>query len=327
MNNLKLTDFQEVLGTQDDLIFSMAEDLDYACEYDALGSLYCRKGAPPQPGQGLMIAAAMDVKRFMAAHVEGVKVWFNVIGELQAKNIVDQPVRFENGVGGVIRSKEHPDGMDEDKKKDCKMDDFYILLDGDEFSVAAGDEAVLEGSEVYADDLAACMAVIQAMEDLSEEEAADPVTFVFLNQYWSGRMGIRAAVANVKPHTCIFCGTSEALEAGEERKADDAPVDLVLGAGPVVRFHEKLHANDAATCRALIRAAEEAGVKWQGDARNTEFAGGIEIMVTGSRAGDCFLGVPVKGRGTVGSKFDQADVNDCSKVLAQFVRQFAEDKL
>ena len=322
MAKIKVKDFLDVMGTQDDVIFCKCEELDYVCEYDALGSMYCRKGTPTRPGEGLMIAAAMDLKRFMVTHVDGTKVWFHVIGGLEAKNMVDQPVLFENGVGGTIRHKDHPDGMEEEKKKEAKLEDLYIQTDGDDFAVAVGDEAVLEGPDAYADDLTACIALLQAMEELAEEPAADPVTFVFLNQYWSGRMGIRAAMANVKPHTCIFCGTVEALEDGEKPDADKVPVDLLLGGGPAFRFREKLHANDGPTCQALIAAAEAAGVKWQAEARNAEFAGGIEVMVTGSRAGQSFLGIPVKGRGTATAKYLQSDINACSKVLAEFVRRF-----
>lgn len=322
MSNVKLKDFLDVLGTQDDVIFCKSEELDYACEYDALGSIYCRKGAPAQPGQGLMIAAAMDLKRFMVTHVDGLKVCFNVIGDLKGKHIVDQPVRFENGVGGVIRHKDHEEGMEEDKKKDCRLEDLYIQLDGDECAVEIGDEAVLDSPDAYADDLAACMAVLQTMEELAEEPSADSVTFVFLNQYWSGRMGVRAAMASVKPHTCIFCGTSEALEAGEIQKDGDAPVDLVLGGGPAVRFVELKHAYDGPTCQALADAADAAGIKWQGEVRGIEFAGGLEVMVTGSRAGQSFLGVPVKGRGTAAAKYLQSDVDACSRVLSEFVRRF-----
>ena len=45
-------------------------------------------------------------------------------------------------------------------------------------------------------------------------------------------------------------------------------------------------------------------------------------MVTGSRAGQSLLGVPVKGRGTVTAKYLQSDVDSCSRVLTEFVRRF-----
>lgn len=324
MNNMKISDFFQVFGTQDDVIFSMAEELGYACEYDALGSLYCYRGREAGPGKDLMFAAAMDVRRFMVTHVDGVKVWFHTIGALEAKNIVDQPVRFENGMGGTIRHKDHAEGMEEDKKKDAKLEDLYILADGDEDAAEIGDEAVLEGPDVYADNLAACIALLQTMEELEEDPAAENVTFVFMNQFWSGRMGVRAAVQKVQPHTCILCGTSEALAEGDVQDADKAPVDLKLGAGPAIRFRERLQANDEATCRALAAAADAAGISWQGEARNAEFDGGIEVLVTGSRAGQSYLGVPVKGRGTVNPQYNPKDAEDCAKVLAEFVRMHGE---
>ncbi len=319
MSNIKISDFLNVVGTQDDVIFGLAEELDYSTEYDALGNLYCYKGRAAGPGKDLMIAAAMDLKRFLVTYVDGEKAWFNVIGPLQAKNLVDQKVRFENGTGGVIRHKDHADGMEADQKKEAKLEDLYILIDGDEDCVCIGDEAVLEGPEVYADNLEACIAVLQAMEELAEDPAADDVTFVFLNQYWSGRMGVRAAVQNVQPHTCIICGTSEALEAGEKPDGE-RPVDIVLGQGPAIRFRERLQASDELTCKLLVEAAETAGIKWQGEARNHELEGGIEVMATGSRAGQSFLGVPVKGKGTVNPKYCEGDVEACAEILAQLVR-------
>ena len=319
MNNLKPVDFLDVFGTQDDMIFCLAEEMDYACEYDALGSLYCRRGAAAEPGTGLMIAAAMDLKRFMVTHVDGLKVWFNLIGTLEAKNIVDQKVRFENGASGTIRHKDHADGMEEEKRKDCKPEDLYILLDGDEDAVELGDEALLEGPSVYADDLVSCIALLDTMEKMMDEPEGENVTFVFLNQFWSGRMGVRAAVQNVKPHTCILCGTSDALEEGDPQ--GEKPVDLVLGKGPAVRFRERIHAYDGPTCRDLADAADAADVSWQGEARNSEFSGGIEALVTGSRAGQSFLGIPVKGRGTVNAQYRQEDVDGCAAVLKEFIKR------
>ncbi len=325
MKHFKRSDFLNVVGTQDGEIVCLAEELDYGYEYDALGSLYCYKGRTAGPGKGLMIAAAMDLKRFLVTYVDGEKAWFNVIGPLEAKNIVDQKVRFETGMGGIIRHKDHADGMEDDKKKEAKLEDLYILIDGEEDSVCVGDEAVLDGPEVYADNLEACIAVLQAMEELAEDPAADDVTFVFLNQYWSGRMGVRAAVQNVQPHTCIICGTSEALEDGEKPDGE-RPVDIVLGQGPAIRFRERLQASDELTCKRLVEAAEAAGVPWQGEARNHQLEGGIEVMATGSRAGQSFLGVPVKGKGTVQTKYTQSDVDGCAKVLTEFVRRYAAEK-
>ena len=326
MNLFKVSDFLNVVGTQDDVIFCTAEDMGYACGYDALGSLYCRKEREAgTEGGGLMIAAAMDLKRFMVTHVDENRVWFNLIGPLEPKNIVDQRVRFENGMGGIIRHKDHADGMEEEKKKECKLKDLYILADGGEGEMPEiGEEAVLDGPEVYADNLISCIAMLHTMEELEEDSVAGEVTFVFLNQFWSGRMGLRAALQAVKPHTCILCSTSEALAEGDKQD-EDRPIDLKLGNGPVIRFRESLQSYDEATGKLVVAAAEAAGVAWQGEARCRELGGGVEITATGSRAGQGYLGVPMKDRGTVKPQFCEEDVVSCVKVLAELVRQFAEE--
>ena len=320
MKLFKISDFLNVVGTQDDAIFCTAEDMGYACGYDALGSLYCRKERGGEKEGGLMIAAAMDLKRFMVTHVSGNKVWFNLIGGLEAKNIVDQKVRFENGMTGTIRHKDHEGGMEEEKKKDCKLEDLYILAEDGEMP-EIGEEAVLDGPDVYGDSMISCIALLHAMEELEETAAAENVTFVFLNQFWSGRMGLRAALQTVKPHTCILCSASEALAEGD-KPDPERPVDLMLGRGPVIRFRESLQTFDEATGKMLVAAAEDAGVKWQGEARCREVGGGVEITATGSRAGEGYLGVPVKDRGTVKPQFSEEDVEGCVKVLVQLVQNF-----
>ena len=321
MKLFKISDFLNVVDTQDDAVFCAAEDMGYACEYDALGSLYCRKArSGGAAGGGLMLAAAMDVKRFMVTHVSGKNVWFNLIGGLEAKNIVDQKVRFESGLTGTIRQKGHEEGLDEEKKKECKLEDLYILTDSGEGEMPEiGEEAVLDGPDVYADNMISCIALLHAMEELEEDLAEENVTFVFPNQFWSGRMGLRAALQAVKPHTCILCSASEALAEGDEQDPD-RPVDLILGRGPVIRFRESLQTFDAETGKKLVAAAESAGIKWQGEARCREIGGGVEITATGGRAGEGYLGVPMKDRGTVKPQFCEEDVEGCVKVLVQFVK-------
>lgn len=388
--------FEGVHGAQADVISDLAKSMGYTCTFDALGNLYCRKGmecvaadgrdVDSQPATdgvfrtagvglaadgacrttdagsaaGLMIAAAMDVKGFLTTHVWGDKVWFNPIGPLKADEIVDRPVRFENGMRGMIRHKHHAEGMEAEKKKDCRLEDLYILIDdGEEDMVSVGDAAVLDIDAkllddgkiqaAHAENLAACMVILEAMEALKDSQAVRQVTFVFLAQYWSGRMGIRAAVQNVQPHTCLLCGTSEALDdrdsrvdtqeaaalqdaanpkgaaalqdAADPKDAADPehPVDLVLGGGPAIRFREKLQASDEQTCKTLIAAADAAGVTWQGEARNREQSGALEAMVSGSRIGVCYLGVPVRDRGTVKAVYRLKDVEDCVKVLMKFI--------
>ena len=97
-------------------------------------------------------------------------------------------------------------------------------------------------------------------------------------------------------------------------------MDVEIGAGPVIRFREKLQASDEGTCRLLIRAAEQAGIAWQGEARNRDMSGAIEAMSAGSRPGVGWLGVPVRNAGTFEAVYSMDEVSRCGQVLAALCR-------
>ena len=344
MNNSEMVRMQKALcaaampsgfeSPQAAVIADFAESIGFSVQRDVLGNLFCFRGSVS--GGGLMIAAAMDVKGFLATHIAEGRIRFQTIGSFEKpEKLVDQPVRFENGVRGVICSDACEEDVDE--KKDVKPEELYIQLQ--ESAVRTGDAAVLD-SEIkeleqdlvqtpYGANLAGCLAVLDAMERLQKDGAAEAVTFVFLAQHQPGRMGLRAAVKRISPETCILCGGAEAAAAAGEygsREAEESPseekhpVDVEIGAGPVIRFREKLQASDEGTCRLLIRAAEQAGIAWQGEARNRDMSGAIEAMSSGSRPGISWLGVPVRNAGTFEAVYSMDEVSRCGQVLAALCR-------
>lgn len=317
------------------IIADFAKSIGCTVQRDVMGNLFCSRNTVS--GGGLMIAAAMDVKGFLATHIAEGKVRFQTIGSFEKpEKLVNQPVRFENGVRGVIRSdacEEENAGEKTEKKKDVKLEDLHILIQ--ESAVRTGDAAVLDGEvkeleqglvqTAHGAQLAGCLAVLDAMERLQKDAAAEDVTFVFLAQHQPGRMGLRAAVKRVSPETCILCGGAEAIaaagederrEAGESPSEERHPVDVGIGAGPVIRFREKLQASDEGTCQRLIRAAEQAGIAWQGEARNRDMSGAIEAMSAGSRPGVGWLGVPIRNAGPFEAVYSMDEVIRCGQVLA-----------
>ena len=317
------------------IIADFAKSIGCTVQRDVLGNLFCSRNTVS--GGGLMIAAAMDVKGFLATHIAEGKVRFQTIGSFEKpEKLVNQPVRFENGVRGVIRSdacEEENAGEKTEKKKDVKLEDLYIQIQ--ESAVRTGDAAVLDGEvkeleqglvqTAHGAQLAGCLAVLDAMERLQKDAAAEDVTFVFLAQHQPGRMGLRAAVKRVSPETCILCGGAEAAAAAGEDERREAekdpseekyPVDVGIGAGPVIRFREKLQTSDEGTCSRLIRAAEQAGIAWQGEARNRDMSGAIEAMSAGSRPGVGWLGVPVRNAGSFEAVYSMDEVSRCGQVLA-----------
>ena len=348
MNNSEMLRLQKALcaaampsgfeSPQAAVIADFAESIGFSVQRDVLGNLFCFRGSVS--GGGLMIAAAMDVKGFLATHIAEGRIRFQTIGSFEKpEKLVDQPVRFENGLRGVIRSDACEGDAEEkkDEKKDVKPEELYIQLQ--ESAVRTGDAAVLD-SEIkeleqdlvqtpYGANLAGCLVVLDAMERLQKDGAAEAVTFVFLAQHQPGRMGLRAAVKRISPETCILCGGAEAAAAAGEygtREAEESPseekhpVDVEIGAGPVIRFREKLQASDEETCRRLIRAAEQVGIAWQGEARNRDMSGAIEAMSAGSRPGISWLGVPVRNAGTFEAVYSMDEVSRCGQVLAALCR-------
>ena len=356
MNKSEMLRLQEALCTaampsgfelpQAEVIANFAKSIGYGVWRDVLGNLFCFRGSGTIGGR--MIAASMDVKGFLATQITEGKVRFQTIGSFEKpEKLVNQPVRFENDMRGVIRNIR---GEDEtcgenstceektaEKKKDVKLEDLYIQIQ--ESAVRTGDAAVLDGKvkeleqglvqTLHGAQLAGCLAVLDAMERLQKDAAAEDVTFVFLAQHQPGRMGLRAAVKRVSPETCILCGGAEAAAAAgedESREAGESPseekhlVDVEIGAGPVIRFREKLQAGDEETCRRLIRAAEQAGTCWQGEARNRAMSGAIEAMSAGSRPGVGWLGVPVRNAGPLEAVYSMDEVSRCGQVLAALCR-------
>lgn len=329
------------------VIADFAESIGYTVQRDVLGNLFCFRESISSGG--LMIAAAMDVKGFLVTHIAEGKARFQTIGSFEKpEKLVDQPVRLENGVKGAIRNIRGGDGIcgenstceekTAEKKKDVKLEELYIQIQGS--AVRTGDAAVLDGEvkeleqglvqAPYGAHLAGCLSVLDAMERLQKDVADEEVTFVFLAQHQPGRMGLRAAVKRVSPETCILCSGAEAAaaegeddsrEAGENSPAEKHPVDVEVGAGPVIRFREKLQASDEGTCQRLIRAAEQGGIAWQGEARNRDMSGAIEAMSAGSRPGVGWLGVPVRNAGPFEAVYSMDEVSRCGQVLEALCRK------
>ena len=80
-------------------------------------------------------------------------------------------------------------------------------------------------------------------------------------------------------------------------------------------------ASDEETCRRLIRAAEQVGIAWQGEARNRDMSGAIEAMSAGSRPGVGWLGVPVRNAGPFEAVYSMDEVSRCGQVLEALCRK------
>ena len=153
---------------------------------DTLGSLICHKKGPDKK---IMFAAHMDSIGFVVTHIdEGGFLRFGAVGGLAAHEVLGAPVRFANGVRGVVALEGKAEA------KDMKLDNLYIDVGAKDRAeagtmVRVGDTAVYDtaaftsGSRVfspYLDDRIACAALLLAMERLGETD--NDLYFVFTAQ-------------------------------------------------------------------------------------------------------------------------------------------------
>ena len=164
---------------------------------DTLGNLIVRKkGSGPK----IMFSAHMDSIGFIVTHIdEQGYLRFGKVGGLCAADLLATPVRFKNGVRGVVSL----DGKV--KPKDMKLDDLFIDIgakDGEEAKamVQVGDTAVYDtpafasGGRLYSpymDNRIACVILLMALELLKRTD--NDLYFVFSVQEELGLRGARTA--------------------------------------------------------------------------------------------------------------------------------------
>ena len=173
------------------------------CYQDTLGNLIAHKKGS---GSRVMFAAHMDSIGCIVTYIEKEGyVRFCKVGGLHATDLIATPVRFKNGVRGVICLSEAVD------PKDMTLDDLYIDIgahDADEAKamIKIGDTAVYDtptyavGDRIvspYMDNRISCMVLLMAMETLQNSE--NDLYFVFTSQEEVGLRGAKTAAYSIDP--------------------------------------------------------------------------------------------------------------------------------
>ncbi|MCD8085521.1 MAG: M42 family metallopeptidase [Clostridiales bacterium] len=170
---------------------------------DALGDVIAHKQGN---GPRLMFSAHMDSIGLMVAHIdEKGYLRFCQVGGLEPAAIYQTPVRFQNGVCGVI-------SVNEDKSdKQFKLTDLFVDIGAKDRADAAtmvkvGDVAAYEGVFLtnrgqiissYLDNRAGCFVLLEALRQV--ERPQNDLYFVFSVQEEVGCRGARTAAWSVHP--------------------------------------------------------------------------------------------------------------------------------
>ena len=286
---------------------------------DVMGNLVARKkGSGPK----VMFAAHMDSIGFIVTHIE--KEGFLRVGKLggiSPKDVLNTPVRFKNGVRGVLVAEEKAE--DKLKLEDCYLDIGARDEEQARSLVQVGDTAVYDTAvtEVngrvispYLDDRIACAILLKAMEQVGPCE--NDLYFVFTVQEEVGTRGAKTAAWSVDPDYGIAVDVTD---------VDDTPGSgkygtCKLGRGAAVKVMDSSVICQPEVVKALEQCAQDKGIAVQRDiirAGGTD-AGPIHVNRTGVRTGG--ISIPCRYIHTPTEMADLSDVQSCVDLTVAFAQ-------
>lgn len=294
----------------------------YVDEYtlDPLGNLIAhKKGSGPK----VMFAAHMDSVGFIVTHIdEKGYLRFGRLGGLAPAEVLSAPVRFRNGVRGVIALE------GKKKQKEMTLDDLYIDIGVRDRAEACamvqlGDTAVFDsgafvsGERIFSpflDNRIACVVLLAVMQQLSTCE--NDLYFVFTVQEELGLRGGRTAAYGVNPDYGIVLDVTD---------SDDIPTpphecSSAAGSGAAIKVMDSsviCHPGIVAQLEELARANH---IPYQRDILRfggTD-AGAIHQTRAGVRTGG--ISIPCRYIHTPTEMVDQRDVEACIALAAAFAQ-------
>ena len=286
---------------------------------DVMGNLVAhKKGSGPK----VMFAAHMDSIGFIVTHIE--KEGFLRVGKLggiSPKDVLNTPVRFKNGVRGVLVAEEKAE--DKLKLEDCYLDIGARDEEQARSLVQVGDTAVYDTAvtEVngrvispYLDDRIACAILLKAMEQVGPCE--NDLYFVFTVQEEVGTRGAKTAAWSVDPDYGIAVDVTD---------VDDTPGSgkygtCKLGRGAAVKVMDSSVICHPEVVKALEQCAQDKGIAVQRDiirAGGTD-AGPIHVTRTGVRTGG--ISIPCRYIHTPTEMADLSDVQSCVDLAVAFAQ-------
>ncbi len=291
------------------------------CHVDTLGNLIVhRRGAGPK----VMFAAHMDSIGFVVTHVEKEGyLRFGAVGGLRAPSSLHVPVRFKNGVQGVV-------SLDE-KIEASKMtlDDLYIDIGARDAAEAGamvqiGDTAVFDalvftaGSRLvspYMDNRISCAVLLMALQRL--RESANDLYFVFTVQEELGLRGAKTAAYSINPDYAIAVDvTPSADELGTKHSSS-----AVCGGGAAIKVMDRSVICHPQVVERLESLARGKSIPVQ---RDVIKSGGTDAgAIHSSRAGVLTGGVSVPCRyiHTPVEMVDAGDAEACAELVAAFAAE------
>ncbi|MCR4805722.1 MAG: M42 family metallopeptidase [Clostridia bacterium] len=290
---------------------------------DVMGNLICHKKGP---GKKIMFAAHMDSIGFMVTHIEKEgQLRVGKIGGIPAKEVVGTPVRFANGVKGVVHCNEMED------EGQVKLEELYVDIgarsaEEAKTHVRPGDMCVYDTRSAmamnnyiispYTDNRSGCCVLLMALEMLGKKKPENDLYFVFTAQEEVGLRGARTATFGIAPDYGI---------AVDVTGADDVPKSAhgcssSTGKGAAIKVKDSSVICSPAVNKILTSLAEEKKIPYQMDVLTAGGTDTGEMIVTMDGVPSSGISIPCKFCHCPQEIVSADDMEACAKLCAAFAQ-------
>ncbi len=300
------------------VIRTLAEPYADECCSDAMGNLIVHKQGN---GPKVMFAAHMDSIGMIVTHIEEEGyLRFGKVGGLDLSALLHTPVRFANGVRGLVGV-----NQDTDRKK-LSVEDMFLDIGAKscqqaQAKVHIGDTAVFDaptfaaGERIvspYLDNRISCVVLLKVLEELKQSE--NDLYFVFTTQEELGLRGAKTAAFAIEPDYAV---------AVDVTPSDDLPGakhngSSVLGQGAAIKVMDNSVICHPQMVKKLTELARQENIAHQADvirAGGTD-AGAIHVSRTGVYTGG--VSIPCRYVHSPTEMVETADVQACIRLLGVF---------
>lgn len=294
---------------------------------DTMGNLIVhKKGSGPK----VLFAAHMDSIGFIVTHID--KEGFLRVGRLggiSPKEVAYTPVRFKNGVRGVIVPEEKADFGK------LKLDECYLDIGAKDEAeaksmVQVGDTAVYDTAvcrnngkvfSPYLDNRISCAILLKALEQIRDN--TNDLYFVFTTQEEVGLRGAKTAAWALDPDYGIAVDVTDVDDTPGSEKYGT----VQLGKGAAIKVMDSsiiCHPTVVNTLEELAKAHKIVAQKDIMRAGGTD-AGAIHTTRIGVRTGG--ISVPCRYIHTPVEMADLKDAEACVNLVTAFAQSPLDDKV
>lgn len=288
------------------------------CSRDTMGNLIAHK---KESGSRVMFSAHMDSIGCIVTHIEKEGfVRFGKIGGLHAADLISTPVRFKNGVRGLIALDA---GVESGK---MTLDDLYIDIGAHDVEEAramvnVGDTAVYDtptfgaGDRLvspYMDNRISCVVLLMALEQLKSSE--NDLYFVFSTQEELGLRGAKTAAYAIDPDYGVAVDVTVAADELGSKHAGSS----ILGGGAAIKVMDSSIICHPEMVAKMDELAKERGIDAQMDVIKSggTDAGAIYTTRMGVLTGG--ISIPCRYVHAPTEMVDRGDVEACARLVAAF---------